>query len=458
MRGENYLPYIPSNITVHLAGAEEAAESVTLPFPEYIKTVASLTLDPNMPKEALYAALYAQISKALYRVTEREYRKSGYGFDITNDPEIDFRYYYEGAVFDTVSIAVDNIFNEYIANDYGFWPIDAEICYEGTRCRGLSVDGSIAMAENGRTTEEILEYYFGRETGIVKNAPVGGLQNSFLFTYPMYGGQRGSEVSGLQIALNRISANYTTIPYIKEANGFFGEDTVQAVKEFQKIFDLEITGIVEKDTYYKLLYVLDGIYKLNYLVLQSRQFEFTPTELMGELRYGDVGSQVKLLQYYMLFVSSFEPRIPWLEIVGVYGEKTYMAVTAFQRLFGFEPDGIVTKEVWDALKAVYKSLYEKLPESAFSDTAVPYGGNILLRGSVGAEVVYLQKYLRKVAEVYERFPKVTQNGVFDGETEEAVIFFQQLFGIKASGMVTSNTWNILSEVYNAIVAGEEYER
>lgn len=457
MNSEYGLPEIPAYIIVHLGGADDIAENVTVSFPDYIKSVASTTLPPDIPEEALCAIMYAQISRALYRITERKYRKMGYGFDITDDPNADLAFEYNGAVFSNVNEIADRIFNEYIAGDYGIWPINAEICYDGVRCRGISVEGSIAMAENGRTCEEILEYYFGREFGIVRNAAVRGLQNSFLFNYPMYQGQAGPDVSGLQIALNRISANYEGIPYIETANGIYGEETALAVSEFQRIFDLPITGNIEKNTYYKLLYVLDTIYKLNYLVLQMGEYSDIPTELRAELKYGDVGNQVKLLQYYLLFISAFEPSIPPLQIVGVFGEKTYQAVVAFQEMFGFEPDGVVTEPLWRVLIDVYEGLYSTLPPSAFSETAISYGGNILVLGSVGREVRYLQKYLDKVAENYPEFPEILLNGEFDEQTENAVKAFQRLFQIKETGVVTSTTWNLLSEVYNAIVAGEKRE-
>ncbi|MBR5322634.1 MAG: peptidoglycan-binding protein [Clostridia bacterium] len=457
MNSEYGLPGVPAYITVHLGKADEIAENVTVSFPDYIKSVASTTLPPDIPEEALCAVMYAQISRALYRISERIYRKMGYGFDITDNPDTDLAFEYNGAVFSNVNEIADRIFNEYIAGDFGIWPLNAEICYNGVTCRGISVEGSIAMAENGRTCEEILEYYFGRKFGIVRNATVRGLQNFFLFNYPMYQGQTGSDVSGLQIALNRIAANYEEMPYIKTADGVYGEDTVMAVSKFQRIFDLPISGNVEKNTYYKLLYVFDSIYKLNYLALQMVEFSDIPTEPPTKLKYGDVGNQVKLLQYYLNFISAFEPSIPPLQIVGVFGEKTYRSVVSFQEMFGFEPDGVVTEPLWRVLVDVYYGLYSSLPHSVFSETARPYGGNILVSGSVGIDVRYLQKYLAKVAEINRRLPEISLNGKFDEQTENAVRVFQQIFRIKESGVVTSTTWNLLSEVYNAIVAGEQRE-
>lgn len=454
MRTEYDIPLIPAYVTVHTGDPDGEGENYILPFPEYLKAVAAVSLPPDMPYEATCAVMYAQVTRALNRITEKKYRRQGYAFDLTDDPVTDLPFVYGSASFVNQGRIADEIFNEFIATDYGFWPIDAEICYEGTRCRGISVEGSIEMAENGRSCHEILEYYFGKEIGIIKNVSVKGLGDSFLMDYPLRSGDEGAEVSGLQIALNNVAANFGGIPYIEYVDGLYGEETALAVKAFQRQFDLTVSGSLDKGTYYRLLYVLDSIYRLRGLVLEGRKLEGIPTVLRGELSYGAVGNQVKLLQHYLSFVSAFVSTVPSADVVGVYGERTYRAVTAFQSMFGFEPDGIVSEEVWRVLLDVYEGLYSSLPNGAFAKSAIPYGGNMLLLGSVEREVVFLQEYLRKVAEVYRELPKITAFGEFDEETESAVKAFQQIFGIKASGVVTSTTWDAIAGVYNAIIAGE----
>ena len=451
------LPDIPAYITVHLGAPGDDAENVTVSFPDYIKSVASLQLDPDIPQQALYAVIYAQITLALNRITSRFYRAQKYSFDITNDAVLDQRYEYNYPVFENINKIVDGIFTQYISRDNSYEPIFVTICYNGGRCRGLSVEGSIEMAQNGRNYLEILEYYFGRDVYIVENANLVGIDNDLLLTYPLYQGQTGSSVNGLQLALNRVGANYPSIPFIQNPNGIYGQETAMAVSEFQRIFDLEVTGIFEKDTYYKLLYVYNSVKMLNYLVNEGVELSDISTELRGELSYGSVGNTVKLLQYYLLVVSVFDSRVPPLQIIGVYGENTYQSVIAFQKIFGFVPDGVVTDEVWTVLLNVYEALYASLPESAFAETAQGYFGNILLMGSEGVEVRYLQEYLKIISDLYGVIPPVTVNGIYDEQTENAVREFQRLFGIKETGIVTSTTWNAISRVFDAIKAGENSE-
>jgi peptidoglycan hydrolase-like protein with peptidoglycan-binding domain len=110
--------------------------------------------------------------------------------------------------------------------------------------------------------------------------------------------------------------------------------------------------------------------------------------------------------------------------------------------------------VWNTLLAVYEGLYSSLPPSAFSSTAVDYFGNILLLGSEGIEVRYLQEYLNVVAKKFEGLPSVVVSGFFDSQTENAVREFQKMFGIKETGVVSSTTWLALAQIYNAVKAGE----
>ena len=450
MTNDYSFPEIPAYITIHMGKVNSEADNVTVSFPDYIKSVSSSQLDPNIPTDALYAIIYAQITLALNRILSRFYRTRGYNFDITNDPDVDQLYVYMHPTYDNVNRIVDNIFNEYISRENENMPISAEICYDSIRCRGLSVESSIEMAENGMSYEEILKYAYGRNIYIVKDAIVSGLPNELMLTYPIYPMEKNSSVSSLQLALNRVGANYVTIPKIENVNGLYDDATVNAVIEFQKIFDLNPTGYFEKDTYYKLLYIYNSVKQLNILVEMGVELSEILPELRADLSYGSVGNIVKLLQYYLYFVSVFDNRVLPPQIIGVFGEKTYQSVVSFQRIFGFEPNGIVDSGVWNYLLDVYESLYSTLPPSAFSESAASYFGNILVLGSVGAEVRYLQGYLNEVGKFYDEIPNLTVNGVYDEQTENAVKAFQRLFGIKETGVTTSTTWDILSGVYNAI--------
>ncbi|MBQ8729803.1 MAG: peptidoglycan-binding protein, partial [Lachnospiraceae bacterium] len=78
-------------------------------------------------------------------------------------------------------------------------------------------------------------------------------------------GSSGIKVRQMQEQLNLIGEDYRAIPQLI-ADGIFGESTQAAVRKFQEIFDLPVTGIVDFPTWYKIsdMYVrLSRIAELN---------------------------------------------------------------------------------------------------------------------------------------------------------------------------------------------------
>ena len=64
-------------------------------------------------------------------------------------------------------------------------------------------------------------------------------------------GSTGEKVRQMQEQLNRIAQVYTAIPKIV-VDGSYGPATEAAVREFQTIFDIPVTGIVDYTTWYKI--------------------------------------------------------------------------------------------------------------------------------------------------------------------------------------------------------------
>ena len=83
------IPTIPETITVQLGLPNQPAENVTVPFPDYIKNVASSEIYPTWPEAAIRANIYAQITYALNRIFNEFYRSQGYDFDITSITQYD---------------------------------------------------------------------------------------------------------------------------------------------------------------------------------------------------------------------------------------------------------------------------------------------------------------------------------------------------------------------------------
>ena len=238
------IPFIPETITVHLGPPNSDAPNVTVPFIDYVTNVASSEIYPTWPESAIRANIYAQISFALNRVYTEFYRARGYDFDITNSTASDQYFVNNRDYFENISEIASEIFNSYIVRQGSVEPLFAQYC-DGVRvsCNGLSQWGSVELANQGYTPYEILQYYYGNDINIVRDAPIMNVSSSSPAT-PLRLGSGGNEVRTLQLRLNRISDNYPSIPKIASPDGVFSFDTENAVKRFQEIFGLTPDGIV----------------------------------------------------------------------------------------------------------------------------------------------------------------------------------------------------------------------
>lgn len=451
-------PRIPETITVHLGAPSAPAQNVTVSFPDYIKNVASSEIYPTWPESAIRANIYAQISYALNRVYNNYYRSQGYDFDITNSTATDQSFVYGRDIFDNISAIVDDIFDSYLRRQGNIEPLFAAYC-DGVEvsCAGLSQWGTVSLAEEGLTPYEILTTYYGEDIDIVMDAPIGDNPDEPPFT-PLREGQINPNVELLQRRLNRISRNYPAIPKIYPLDGVFGPSTTAAVRTFQEVFGLTPDGVVGPSTWYRVLYIYNGIKRLSELNSEGLTLSDISTQYPFTLEVGSTGTGVTTLQYYLNYISRFVPTVPAPAIDGVFGEGTRASVLAFQRSYGLTEDGIVGEVTWDSIYDVYRGLIASIPPAFSEGVVVPYGGEALTLGSEGAAVRLLQEYLSYIAESYASIPAPTVDGVFGPSTQSAVTAFQELFAVPGGrGLVNAPTWNAIISVYEDLYNGYRAE-
>ena len=438
-------PIVPEFITVHLGKPNAAARNVRVPFAQYIKNVASSEIYPTWPENALRANIYAEITFALNRVYTEHYRSRGYDFDITNSTQFD-QYYVEGRdIFENISRVVDDIFNDYVVKQGQIQPYLTQYC-AGT-CEGLSQWGTVALANQGYTPYRILQYYYGNDIDIVKNAPIKSNTPTYPGT-PLRLGTGGEEVVEIQRELNRIAANYPSIPKISGSRGYFEQTTQNAVRQFQKIFNLESDGIVGKDTWYKIKRIYNGVKGLSELYSEGITISEAERKYERVLNKGSRGPSVKILQYYLYFLSYFNLKLPYISVDGIFGDETRDAVLAFQSLYGLDVDGIVGRDTWDMIQNAYAGVLTSLPDEYRSYSSLLYPGYIITTGASGKVVEQLQTYLKTIAANNPSIPDVTVDGYYGEETKKAVLAVQKLEGIEQNGQVGVLTWNAIVSLYN----------
>lgn len=448
MTGE---PFIPRYLTVHLGAPDSNARNVTVTFPDYIKNVASSEIYPTWPENAIRANVYAQLSYALNRYYTEWYRSQGYDFDITNSTRYDQAYVPNRDIFSNVSDIVDDIFNEYVYRQGSVEPYFTQYCNGTTvTCDGLSQWGTVPLAEQGIGPYDILTEFYGDDINLHFDTPVRTGTPSYP-GLPLRLGDAGNNVRTKQVQLNRISRNYPSIPKINPADGVFGQETDDAVREFQRIFNLTVDGIIGKSTWYRIAYLYSSVKRLSELDSEGISLDEIAQQFSSILSFGDTGDEVKIIQYYLAVVGNYYESIPPIPITGDFEEATLQAVIAFQKTFGLDPDGIVGQQTWNELYKAYRGIV--IDNGALEGGIVLYPGTVLRIGSQGESVEIIQEYLAYIAETYTEIPSVSVTGVFGNQTQAAVIAFQNLFGLEASGLVGPLTWNAIAELYSDLRTG-----
>ena len=258
---------IPEIIVVHDGPPNDSsAKDYYVRYRDYIKNVASSEIYSTWPDAAIRANVLAIMSFTLNRVYTEWYRNRGYNFTITSSTAYDQKWINGRNYFEPISRIVDEIFNNYISRPNVKQPILTQYC-DGRRVscpNWLSQWGSKSLADQGYSTSQILRYYYGQDVYINSAEEISGIPSSWPGENLTIGSS-GIKVRQMQEQLNLIGEDYRAIPQLI-ADGIFGESTQAAVRKFQEIFDLPVTGIVDFPTWYKIsdMYVrLSRIAELN---------------------------------------------------------------------------------------------------------------------------------------------------------------------------------------------------
>lgn len=434
------IPIIPEEIIVHLGDPDEKARNITVPFIEYIKNVASGEIYPNWPLDAIKANVLAQISFALNRVYNEWYPSKGYNFDITSSPMYDQSFVENRQFFETISQVVDEFFNDYLVKDEQVQPFFAMYC-DGrvTTCDGLSQWGSVSLANQGKGPLDILRNYYGN-VNIVFNAPSEENVRSYP-GFPVEIGTAGDFVRMLNMQLNRIGQNYPAIPVILNDSPYFTIETENAVKKFQEIFNLPITGVVDKSTWYRIKYLYNAVKKISDLYSEGISIDEATLLFNKNLQVGDSGQYIKTLNYLINVISYFDSSIPFLDLSeDIFNDDTKQVVVAIQNKYGLDGDGIVDSETWKVIKEVYRQTIRDIPSEYYVVLNEFYPGRFLSNGMSGDDIINLQKFLYIICKNTGSIPGVVVNGIFDNLTEQSVRAIQRKYNLEENGVVGPAVW------------------
>jgi len=285
---------------------------------------------------------------------------------------------------------------------YGETTVDAVKAFQ--RNNGLSGDGQAGSQTQSKLYSATAKY----ASNPVATANPGQTRSLSM-------GMSGNDVYALQQRL--IELRYLT----GVADGFFGEETRNALIEFQRNNNLTADGNAGASTLKKLA----GSCKAATRVTPSPAPSGTVT-----LREGDTGENVFLLQAQLFELGYYTGRID-----GRFTAETKQAVIAFQMANGLAADGIAGKGTQNMLKdgraipAGGSGQIEVAPQATLST---------LRRGDENAEVLVLQQYLLNLG-----YLSTEPDGQFGSGTERAVKLFQEANGLTADGVAGKGTLSIL---------------
>ena len=433
-------PVVPNNIVVHLGSPSSNSRNITIPFTSYISNVAASELYPTWPQNALIANIYAIISFTMNRIYNEWYRSKGYNFDITSSPAYDQTYTENRSTYENINNIVQEIFNNYVVKGKGIEPYFTSYC-DGRKliCNGLSQWGSVTLANQGKTPLEILKYYYGNDISIKYDAEVG----DGTIGYPGYDielGSFGNPVLAIERDLKRIRNNYPAIPEIPSSPGIYTNDLANAVKKFQEIFNLPVTGVVNKATWYKIKYIYNSVKKLGDLYSEGITEEEATFLYNDKLALGNSGIDVEYIHYFLDALAFLDPDIPRLQTNSIYSENTVTMVKAFQKKYGLPVTGDFTYSDWKVLKEEYEKILSFVPDKYKYYVNELYPNNFLMKGMSGDDIKRYQRLLLKICRFDKSIPGVRVNGIFDDLTDRSVRKLQNDYGFEINGIVGPLLW------------------
>ena len=222
-------------------------------FTDYIKNVACSEIFSTWPRESLRANVAAIVSFTLNRVFTEWYPSRGFNFTITSTTTHDQKYIHNRPIYDSIARVVDEHFREFIQFPGRREPFLANY-NDGRQSNNpgwLSQWGTVTLANQGRSSIEILRHFYGQNLTI----QIGEITELLPTSFPGYNlslGSCGNAVLFLQNKLNVIRGGFPALTLIRNPNGEFDTQTQNAVRVFQQHFGPSVTGIVDFATWFRI--------------------------------------------------------------------------------------------------------------------------------------------------------------------------------------------------------------
>ena len=254
---------IPEYVVVHDGPiGDKSAVDHYVRYKDYIKNVAACEIYSTWPRATLEANILAIMSFTMNRGYTEWYRNKGHDFTITSSTAYDHKWMPGKTTYDSINLIVDEIFSNYLSRPNVKQPILTQYC-DGKRVscpEWMTQWGSKYLGDQGYAPIEILRYYYGENMYINTAEQIAGIPASWP-GYDLTIGSSGDKVRQMQEQLNVIAEAYPALPKIT-ADGIYGPATERAVRDFQSVFGLPVTGKVDYPTWYKISEIYVGVSRI----------------------------------------------------------------------------------------------------------------------------------------------------------------------------------------------------
>ncbi|MCJ8279440.1 MAG: peptidoglycan-binding protein, partial [Rivularia sp. ALOHA_DT_140] len=228
-------------------------------------------------------------------------------------------------------------------------------------------------------------------------------------------------------AVRRLQQNLRRLGYYNgPVTGRFRQLTREAVIKFQRAYGINPIGVVGPQTRRALNSALNRQTPRPQPAVAPPPVSTPPRRFCDHNReiigLGCEGEWVRQLQQRLKTLNYFSGNP-----TGYFGPVTRDAVIRFQRDYRLSPTGSVDSITWGRMNQISRQ-----------PSPPPQTTGVLIAGSRGPQVTNLQQNLKQLGYFYGN-----PTGFYDRSTQDAVLRFQQSYGLPMTGNVDSRTSQII---------------
>lgn len=154
------------------------------------------------------------------------------------------------------------------------------------------------------------------------------------------------------------------------------------------------------------------------------------------------------IQSYLINLRSIHSSLPALYPTGVYDAQTRKAVYEFQNIKELPATGSIDILTWNELIRE-NSEHVKRTQKPGKMPVATHDFEEVKRGDEKDIVYAIKIMLNSFHKRYSNYHKLEITNLYNIETEEAVIMFQQRSMLPITGIIDKNTWNTLVAIYDS---------